>query len=278
MNRRIGKKKRRMTGNGDQKPQAANNAGNPSAQEKRGSADPSEQTAAPRGNVHSPEADRKCCKPDQGEKHWLDYATGIFAFVAAIGGALAAIAGFYQGWVARDTEIVSNGALVISNSMRFISYEPTTDPNRKWQISDVLTNVGNTPTRHLRFVPRLGVCFTGTAAQIDVNDTFPWRNTAKSAYSRNLIGPKSDIDGATIIFSNVKIACPIALTSRGVIKYEDIFGYPHITEFCHYIASIDDFKNFPAGQSVSAGARPCENEHNCVDEECGPDWKQRAKE
>jgi hypothetical protein len=253
-----------------QNPDTTNDGTNNAEQYKR-----SPESNPPLPAPATPIAKAECCKADKNKTNW----TEIFAFIAALGGIAAAIAGGYQGWIARDTEIVSSGALVISNSMRFSSYESPTDPNRKWQISDVLANVGNTPTRHLKFIPGLGICWMGPPAQIGVvNDPFPWRNANKTLYSRTLIGPKSDVDGATLTGVNVKINCPTAITSRGVIKYEDIFGYPHITEFCHYIESIDDFKNFPAGQIVSAGARPCQNEHNCVDEECGQDWKERAKE
>jgi hypothetical protein len=92
-----------------------------------------------------------------------------------------------------------------------------------------------------------------------------------------LIGPKSEVDGSVLTGKNVQFKCSAAISMTAVIKYEDIFGRPHITEACQFIRSIDEFKSFPAGQSVSVGAEAC-NEHNCADEECGADWKERALE
>jgi hypothetical protein len=52
---------------------------------------------------HAPKPRGKCADANGKEKHWLEYATAAFAFVAAIGGILAAIFSGAQGWIARDT-------------------------------------------------------------------------------------------------------------------------------------------------------------------------------
>jgi hypothetical protein len=204
----------------------------------------------------------------------FEYSALIVAGLAFI--ASAASAGFsgWQAWIARDTEIVSNRAVVISNTIRFISYdEPKED--RRWQMSVVLENVGNTPTKNLRFADQMGLCVLQPPDSI--GNVFPWEHPP-STNKHALIGPKSDINGRTIEGHEVNIVdCLEAIDSFGLIKYQDIFGYPHLTEFCTYIYSIESFKTYPAGQSIRAPAFPCPH-HNCTDEECGNDWKQRATE
>ena len=72
--------------------------------EQNSAANPCDSTVSSSGEPHQPES-AKCCNKAKGEKkHWLEYATGGFAFVAAIGELTAAGFSGYQGWVARDAE------------------------------------------------------------------------------------------------------------------------------------------------------------------------------
>jgi type II secretory pathway pseudopilin PulG len=65
---------------------------------------PCSRTASPCCKPASPKPHGEGEQPQGGRKHWLDYATGMFAFLAALGGITAAVLTGWQGWVARDTE------------------------------------------------------------------------------------------------------------------------------------------------------------------------------
>jgi hypothetical protein len=78
--------------------------------------EPHSDPIAPSAPVHQPEVGSKCGDSDSAYKHWLDYAIGIFAFIAAIGGVLAAV---FSGWQA----LVANQSLIASNRP-WISVEP----------------------------------------------------------------------------------------------------------------------------------------------------------
>jgi hypothetical protein len=68
---------------------------------------PPNPTPAPALPVTAPtpaKSVEKDCKATPGGKHRLDYATALFALIAAIGGIGAAAFSGYQGWVAHDTE------------------------------------------------------------------------------------------------------------------------------------------------------------------------------
>jgi hypothetical protein len=101
MNRRTGKRKRRMA---DQEPQPTKHTSNPADEKQQGTGNPSSESARPRSEKHAPESAAKNSKPNAGNKHWLEYLTAGLAFIAAIGGIAAAVAGGYQGWVARNAE------------------------------------------------------------------------------------------------------------------------------------------------------------------------------
>jgi hypothetical protein len=270
MNNKLGKRKRRMT---SQDPKAAGETDKPSNQEQNNSTEPCPEASSARREIHAPKACTKSCK---NEKHWLDYATGMFAFVAAFGGAIAGGAAAYQGWVARHSEIVSNRAFIVANSVRFITYiDPSTDP-RWWQIAPVIENTGNTPTKNLRFVAGMGICAAGMPSKAAIENMLGGRDPPKDHFAKNVIGPKAAIIGSSFNMANSQITCPWTAVAVGIVKFEDVFDNPHITEFCSLIRAPNiDFKNFPTGQPISVQGISC-NDHNCSDEECGPDWEKRA--
>lgn len=101
MNSRRDKRKHGMT---DQKPNAVKNTGNPAEHKESGVEHPSSPTPMPSCEIHSPKANEKCDEAPKNDKHWLDYATGTFAFIAAIGAIAAAVFTGCQVWIAKDTE------------------------------------------------------------------------------------------------------------------------------------------------------------------------------
>ena len=186
----------------NQKKQTNHNTNNPSNDESHSPDNPPPESALSGGLKHNRSSGTKCedTKNQDGQVH-----SGKIAFlslVAAIGGVFAALASGYQGYVARHTEAVANRAFVISNSIELISYEEPSNQNRTWWISPVIENVGNTPTRKLRFISIVGTCSRGEPQPESLEGSLKDLDVPKE-YIHGLIGPKSDINGAMIQFSNV---------------------------------------------------------------------------
>jgi hypothetical protein len=174
---------------------------------------------------------------------------------------------------------VSQRAFVISNSLRLITYgaqHEGGDPNLspRWIVTPIIENVGNTQTRHMKFGSNVAVASTSKVA---------WDTTldAEAGFSRSMIGPKSEITSG-VIWAGPNILMQLQqqkafVAGMGIVKYQDIFGKRRLTEFC-YIGQIHpiDFQKFPVGQPIRVYGIPCP-EHNCADDECGPDWLERAK-
>ena len=87
-----------------QQPNPAKHAADPAQGKDSSPERPRAESAPPRGEIHEPNTgtDGKDSRGDQ--KHWLDYAIGIFAFLAAIGGIGASIFSGWQAWTSSDTE------------------------------------------------------------------------------------------------------------------------------------------------------------------------------
>ncbi len=276
MNRRLGKRKRQMTGQTDQQPRSAGDAGKPSDQKEGGTTDPSTKTTSPGGKTHAPETNGKGTKSENENKHWLDYLTATFAFVAAIGGIGAGITGGYQGWVARNTEKVSSRAIVISDSIKMMTYDAPVEGQpkqpgeigpRKWNFGAVIKNVGNTQTRNLRFHGGTDMGFPSDA-EFD-------KLKREQTFARAFLGPHSETLAAELRFANSILGVPVG--AIGVIRYQDIFEERHYSEFC-FAARIPpiDFYKFPANEAIYVGGLLC-GHHNCTDDECGDDWLEQAK-
>jgi|SRR5271157_1493688 len=108
----------------DQNQNPAVTDGDPFQNKETGTERPGSQAAFPGSEIHEPNACTKPCKTNETDKHWLDYATGFFAFVAAIGAIAAAIFTGWQAWVASDAKmrqlraylIVGHGPLVMTDT------------------------------------------------------------------------------------------------------------------------------------------------------------------
>jgi hypothetical protein len=223
----------------------------------------------------------------------------VTGFSAAAAGA-AIVAAIIAGWayiqtkrqadaaeeqtrVARNAAIVANRAIVLSNTVQFITYGAKVDDpdgkgnvNPRWIVTPVIENIGNTPTRNMRYSSDFAMGGGMTA------ETFERQSPYSESFSPASIGPKGSI--TTVEFRagpNLLIQIQqrnAFLGADGVIKYQDIFGGHHLTEFC-YTAQVPpiDFKNYPVGQAIRTQSILCER-HNCADDECGPDWEERAKQ
>jgi hypothetical protein len=254
----------------------------PSNQGQQSTQQPNSQPASGGRDNTKPHAQNRCKDTKKEHTSRLEYITTSLALLAVIAsGAAAGFAG-WQAWIAKDSEVVGNRAFVISNSAKFLSYEEPYKLDRKWEITPIIDNVGNTPTVYLRYSHGTGLCYNGLPDDLgSATDQHSdiWKRGTKNRYQSAIIGPKSEIAAAIVGFSDVKINCQVAITEYMIAKYKDIFGYSHISESCYYMLRgvVNDFASYPIGQSIRVFSLAC-RAHNCADSECGPDWKERAND
>jgi hypothetical protein len=274
MNRKLGKRKRRMI----EKATGHNPGGDSDsgASSKQGGTEV--PPAAVSGGNNDPKTDTigaKAQRQSQGD-HW---SVKVLALIAAIGGFVAAIFTGLQWWVASDAEIVSNRAIVLSQNLRLVTYGGQIEggDNPRWIIVPLIENVGATQTKNMRFHSVTGV----GPGMANTESFLAWqKKIKKSDYSTVFIGPRATISGGFHRMGPVELKQIqdriVFLKTMGIVKYWDIFDYPHLTEFC-YSAVIHqvDWEKYPIGSPILADSIPCEK-HNCADGECGPDWKQRV--
>ncbi len=170
-------------------------------------------------------------------------------------------------------------AFILSNSLQLITYGgkgPNDEETPRWLINPIIENVGNTPTSQLKF--SIDMLIGGYAT----SETFEQRNPYKLSFTQGVIGPRSQMASGWLIMGPLNLT-PLSgrkapIGAMGVIKYTDVFGDRHLTEYC-YSANIPplDVKEFPRGQPIRIYGSYCER-HNCADAECGPDWEKRASE
>jgi hypothetical protein len=151
----------------------------------------------------------------------------------------------------------------------------TPEETPRWAVSPIIENSGNTPTRDLEFSVDLVFNEQVTAA------AFERRNPYQLPFSKGVIGPRSELASAIFMIGPPNMT-PIQdrklpIGALGVIKYRDVFGDLHLTEYC-YAGMVPRFNvtDYPIGQPIRIWGAFCKN-HNCSDDECGPDWKERAK-
>jgi hypothetical protein len=179
-----------------------------------------------------------------------------------------------QANIAAEAEVVASRAFVMSNAFQYITYQDSTDTGRTWLAFPLIENIGNTPTRNLT---------TFTQGTLGIPTGFPWNDPAKQTPRvHRLIGPKgSSIAQAIGINAGAfnQIQTGPKFGAAGIIRYQDIFGGWHLTKYCYVARPVThlNFQTFPANQPIRAEGQLCEN-HNCADDECGPDWERRARE
>ncbi|MGJ5042726.1 hypothetical protein [Bradyrhizobium sp. HKCCYLRH1062] len=207
-------------------------------------------------------------------KHWIDYATALFGFIAAIGGFAAAIFAGWQALIAREGTIVANRAFVFSNAFQYITYQEPSDPGRVWLAFPLIENAGNTQTRNMT---------TFTQGTVGLPTGFPWGDPSKQQpRAHRMIAPKGSSIAQTVGnnpegFKQMQNGPKFG--AAGIIRYQDILGGWHLTEYCYIARPLPtfNFATYPANQPVRAEGELCDR-HNCSDDECGPDWKKRAME
>jgi hypothetical protein len=201
-------------------------------------------------------------------KHWLDYATAFLTLAAAGGAITAAVFTGWQATTADEGLRASNRAYVHSTNFRFVHYGAKNENGRmQWSVSPLIDNTGNTGTR--------GMLMTSTVSSAGEPD---FDVLEKAEFAPALILPKSEMTGAVVTMDGraLDLLRGGRLITMGIIKYADIFGDPHLVEFCHRAQfGAIDWEGAPAGQPLRIRGLACEV-HNCEDNECGSDWQARA--
>jgi hypothetical protein len=192
---------------------------------------------APRGEP--PSGDQPTAHPARrrnrvfARKHWLDYATAGFAFVAAIAACFAAGFTGWQAWIAKDGEHRQLRAYLIAKGARFdrdqagqLKFGRTlADGRSELLILYDLSNDGATPAYDV-------------FRRVDVE--FPFKNEFHFDYTDGTTAyvPKEFTFGPIVTrpFTKDEIrsieAGSVPLVFAGRILYRDIFGKQWPTNFC----------------------------------------------
>jgi hypothetical protein len=174
----------------------------------------------------------------------------------------------FQQWITLDeTMRIGNRAYVYSTHFRFINYgyKPN-GTDVQWIVAPLIENTGNTGTHRMMIK-------TGT-----VIGPVNFRALDQREFTPAVLPPKADMMAGMIAIEGPKLNeyRMGQLAGIGIIRYLDVFGYPHLEEFCHRAQFADiDWNSWPAGQPLRVHGVACDD-HNCDDEHCGPDWRERA--
>jgi hypothetical protein len=131
-----------------------------------------------------------------------------------------------------------------------------------FEMSPVLVNSGNTPTRDLYF-------YTGIK-KIDRNEVknFNFRDPIGVTYTPSLIGPRGTMNAGMVLLKGEDAEALGPLSSPvwmiwSTIHYKDIFHNQRLTEYCaEAVSSL-----MQDGQVTGLNFEACPI-HNCADEEC----------
>jgi len=188
----------------------------------------------------------------------------FFTLVATSGAA------FFTGrqWITADqTMRIGNRAYVYSTKFQFIhyGYKPN-GRDLQWIVAPLIENAGNTGTHRMmiKIATVIGPIDFGALDQRE--------------FTPAVLLPKSDMTTGEIAVEGPKLNeyRMGQLAGIGIIRYVDVFGDPHLEEFCHRAQFGDiDWNGWPAGQPLRIHGIACHN-HNCADEHCGSDWRERA--
>jgi hypothetical protein len=179
-------------------------------------------------------------------------------------------AAFFTGqqWITADqTMRIGNRAYVYSTKFQFIhyGYKPN-GTDVQWIVAPLIENAGNTGTH------RMMIKIATVIGPIDFGAL------RQRAFTPAVLLPKTDMTSGEIAMVGSKLEeyRMGQLAGIGIMRYADVFGDPHLEEFCHRAQFGDmDWNGWPAGQPLRVGSVACDN-HNCADDHCGPDWRERA--
>jgi hypothetical protein len=179
--------------------------------------------------VTEPKAQKHCSRAAKEKStlrdpmFWL-----LFCTLLATSGAA-----FFTGqqWITADqTMRIGNRAYVYSTSFRFIhyGYKPN-GTDVQWIVAPLIENAGNTGTH--RMMIKIGT----------VIGPINFGALDQREFTPAVLPPKSDMAAGEIAIEGPKLKeyRMGQLAGIGIIRYADVFGDPHLEEFCHR-AQFDD--------------------------------------
>jgi hypothetical protein len=254
--------------------------------------------ATPACSKPHPGADANRNAPDQERKHWLEYATGFFALVAALGSMSAVFVGYWQWSAMRENNKISRESFT-SVQRAFVTISSFDTPIRLgdvpgqpgklvkyWWFIPNIRNNGNTPTKDMQY-------FVGATCPREMTWSMPGRMAIACDFTRQdildpvdifqkpafkdmgsaaILGPQSAIGlgGIGITENSIQaILNGYQMYLFGLVYYHDIFPDTpqHITKFCYQIGA-----NRSDNDEIVSSFGFCTH-WNCADDECKDDRK-----
>lgn len=213
---------------------------------------------------------------------WIAY---IVLTILLAGGAAVSAYFAYQAYVASTLAVVearrqsnaayiANRAYISSTAFQLIDYGKKIDGHLQWSLSPIIENTGEHVSKRTS---------DDRNGQRRRRTTMEFRLHCQD--SQVLVRRRTasfDDHWKLVRLQRSASKDDLARRRAGIFKYRDIFGDPHLTEYCFSFFADQpiDFDNYPIGQSIRVGGSidtRCAK-HNCDDEDCGPDWKKRAAE
>jgi hypothetical protein len=241
--------------------------------------DPNTKTEVSSREEAAPKTDQGCRDPKIREKHWLEYATVIFAGLAFITACFAAGFSWYQGWVGRDMEQRRLRAYVHPTQI-----SATINDYNFVNVALAYKNFGSTPAFRLADYTCIAVRERKmtTTGVVDLGPTdLPESYLKKIVQPNSLIPPQNTgnknaaawCDKATSEKPFLSVNTPLspderaairsgasALYMYGEISYRDAFGYDRITKFRTF--TNDSIAASSPGRVIYSA------EGNCADDDC----------
>jgi hypothetical protein len=214
-----------------QQPNQSNTATSAADNKQNSASRPNSASASPGEKELYPKSNNSAMNTKNDKKHWLEYATGFFAFIAAGGAIFAASFSGWQASVASDTEkrqLRAYVGIIAGDVENFdVSGRPTVRLTRK--------NYGLTPA--------YDVGFSTIYARIGKDGTIFQQSgggcTQPNYSNLSTMFPSAQLPFSIIIkdtylqqqVDEVKAGSSIFYV-YGDVCYKDIFGNPHYTNYC----------------------------------------------
>lgn len=192
----------------------------------------SSQAVSPSALLHESIAQKRNAEAaTASNKHWLEYATSFFALIAALAAIAAASFGFWQAWVANDTEVRQLRAYVHITPGKFSGTGSLNGP-LDIALQPGIKVFGQTPAGQVVVPWALDV----NQWPMTDNFQFAYMKSEMQSTSSQAPGEERPIDAKTRTISREEMAAIAAGTKRlyayGTIVYRDVFGVSRYTHFC----------------------------------------------
>jgi hypothetical protein len=205
---------------------------------------------------------------------WTALATVVIAAFTII----LAVGGGFQVWLTRRAimetnrqHTVSNRAFVFIRQFLSVSTSASGDCVEFWRITPVFENSGNTATKRMMSGHSAELRTTKLPKDFDYRDSAFPDPTKPIFISRDIIGPRAQLNGAPYILSLADVQA-IGRGEKffviwGWVDYDDVFTGTkrHRIEYCYQLTVLFDPSNPKYTNAVAMGLY---GPYNNVDEQC----------